>query len=281
FTYIDNTRPPERAEPWVYQKVSRLAGIHIVVATGFYREIELGKYWARTPEDQIWPFARQQPVEALEEFCVCEIEEGIHGTDLRAGVLKLGSSSADLTETEQKTFRAAARAHKRTGVYISTHCNAKGAHVAQLRLLESEGVDPQRVVLGHTQGQMVSEWGTVRECMKRGATFLMTNLRMDVAEKVRQGWADAIKRAFGEGLGHRVTLGLDCAFAVGYADMEDPNWRPHQGDSNLLIPCVIPLPPFVYLFVYTLPRFREMGVTQDMIKTMLVDNPKRVVPVRL
>ncbi len=281
FAYVDMSRAPERAAPWVYKKVSELSDIHIVVATGFYREMELGKYWTKTPEDQIWPFVRDQPVEVLEEFCVREVEEGIHGSDVHAGVLKAASSSAELTEAERKAFIAVARAHKKTGIFISTHCTAAGAHVTQLELLESSGVNPERVILGHTERHMVNEWPTVRDCMKRGTTFLMTNLRMDVAEKTRQQWADAIKRAFDEGLGDHVTLGLDWAFTVGYAEMTDPNWRPHLGDTNMITSCTfMPPPPFVYLFTYTIPRFREMGVTDEMIRTMTVDNPKRIMPVQ-
>ena len=280
--FLDMTRSPERAAPWVYQKISEMADFHIILSTGFYREIELGHYWARTPDDQIWPFVRESSVEELEEFCVTEIEQGLHGTEVRAGVLKIASSSKDLTETETKAARAVAGAQKRTGLLINTHAVTEGAFKSQLDLLEAEGVDPRRVVLGHTMSAMVHEWPAVRECMKRGATFAPTNLRMDVSETERRGWADAIIRAFDEGFGDKVTLGLDWGFSVGYLDfMADPNWRPRQGDSTLVGPCTfMPPPPFVYLFDYTVPRFKEMGVTDEMLKTMLCDNPQRIIPVQ-
>ncbi|NLE46117.1 MAG: hypothetical protein GX620_15465 [Chloroflexi bacterium] len=282
FCILDMTRSPERAAPWVYQRISEMADFHIVLATGFYREIELGKYWAREPDDQIWPFVHEASVEELTEFCVQEALTGLHGTDVRAGVLKIGTSSKDLTEAEAKAAVAVARAQRQTGLLINTHANTPGAFKTQLELLESEGVDPTRVVLGHTQGQMVQEWPEVRKCMQRGATFAMTNLRMDVSEAIRQSWADAIVRAFDEGLGAHVTLGLDWGFTVGYYEfMGNPAWRPHQGDTTMLTPCTfMPPPAYSYLFEYTLPRFREMGVTDDMIRTMLVENPQRVIPVR-
>ncbi|MBN1675533.1 MAG: phosphotriesterase [Kiritimatiellae bacterium] len=280
--FVDMTRAPERAAPWVYQKVSELAGFHLICATGFYREIKLGDYWAREPEDQIWPFVRESSVEELEEYCVREVEEGRYGTDLRAGVLKLGASSAELTEAEDKAARAVARAHKRTGVFINTHVQGKGAQKAQLDLLESEGVDPARVVLGHTMGHLVNEWPVTQACMTRGAAFALTNLRMDGPEAQRRAWADGIKRAFDEGLGDRVTLGLDWVFSVGYTELAaNPAWRPHQGGSALLVPCTfMPPPPFVYLFTHTIPRFKEMGITEEMLNTMLVENPKRILPVK-
>ena len=280
--WVDMSRPPERAEPWVYEKISEMADFHLILCTGYYREIELGRYWARTPADQIWPFVRESSVEELEEFCVREAEEGLHGTGIRPGVLKIGTSGKDLTEAELKAAKAVARAHRRTGLFVSTHATDPGAYKAQLEVLEAEGVNPERVVLGHTQGQVVHEWPDVRECMKRGALFAMTNLRMDYAPEQTHGWADAICRAFDEGLGDHLCLGLDWGLTVGYLEYcADPNWRPHQGDSNLLAVCdFMPPPPFVYLFKYTIPRFREMGVTDEMLDTMLVANPQRIIPVR-
>jgi len=280
--YVDATFPPNRAAPWVYQKVSEAAGIHIIVSTGYYREIEIGAYWARVREDQIWPFVREASVEELEALCVREIEEGIHGTDVHAGVLKMGTSSGDLTEVETKAGRAVARAHKRTGVLINTHATGTTSYKGQFDLLVAEGVDPERICFGHTMQALVSAWPGVRECMKAGATFAPTNLRMDVSEKQRQDWAHAIIRAFDEGLGSRVTLGLDWAFQLGLLDARaDPNWRTRHGKASVLVPCTfMPPPPFVYLFTHTIPRFREAGVTDEMLDIMLIENPQRILPQR-
>ena len=55
----------------------------------------MGTYWAKKPEWQIWPFVRNSTVEELEEMCVREIVEGIHGTKVRAGAIKLGTSRPD------------------------------------------------------------------------------------------------------------------------------------------------------------------------------------------
>ncbi len=49
FAYVDMSRPPERAAPWVYRKVSEMSGVHIIVTTGYYREIELGMFTHTLP----------------------------------------------------------------------------------------------------------------------------------------------------------------------------------------------------------------------------------------
>lgn len=102
--YCDATMPPWRCWPDLYREVSKASGVQIVIATGFYREIEVGTYYVKTPEDAIWPFVRQSPVAALTEMCIREVQEGIHGTDIRAGCIKLGTSQPEMTETEKKTF---------------------------------------------------------------------------------------------------------------------------------------------------------------------------------
>jgi phosphotriesterase-related protein len=264
--FCDCTMPPWRAWPDVYLKVSEAADIHIIVATGFYREMEVGTYMVKTEADAIWPWVREASVEDLAGMCIREFEEGIHGTTVRPGCLKLGTSSKDLTPTELKTFRAAARAHKATGLFITTHCTRPGAHVAQLEALEKEGVDPYRVVIGHTASHLVNENQTVRECMRRGATFLPTNLRMDGDWEFIAALVKAIRQLFEDGLGDRLVLGLDWAF---------------ETEQGPFVPCTfMPPPPYVYMFGYVLPRFRKLGLEEQAIAQMLVKNPARILPVK-
>ena len=45
-------------------------------------------------------------MEQLAELCLRELTEGIHGTSVRAGAVKLGTSAAPMTELERKTFMA-------------------------------------------------------------------------------------------------------------------------------------------------------------------------------
>ena len=109
----------------------------------------------RAPEDSIWPFARRASVEELADTFTGEILEGINGTTVRAGAIKLAASAPALTETETKAFRAGSRAQKATGVHITTHCTKLGGETTQLRLLDKEGVDLSRVVIGHTAGHLM------------------------------------------------------------------------------------------------------------------------------
>lgn len=265
--FCDATMPPWRAWPTIYREVAEASGAWLVLCTGFYREMEVGSYFVQSEEDQIWPFVREAEIEELAEMCVREIAEGIHGTEVRAGAIKLGSSRAPLTELERKTFRAGARAQADTGVHITTHCTHLGAETSQLTVLDSEGVDLERVVIGHTAAHLMmpAYRKTCVEWMKRGVTFLPTNL--DVRDPTR--WAplvEAIHEIFDADLGKRLVLGLDSGYC---------------SESGEFAPMTfLPEPPFAYMFLEVLPALRNLGLTSEEERWMLDENPRRILPVQ-
>ena len=263
---VDCTPMPWRAWPDTYVKVSEAADIHIVLATGFYREMEIGSYWVKSEADAVWPVVREKSADELAQMCIQEVTEGIHGTSVRAGCIKLATSGKDLTEAERKAFHAGAIAQEATGVSITTHCTAAGAHVSQLSALAEDGVDPARVVIGHTVAHVVKETDTVREWMKRGATFCPTNLRMDSDWEFWHDFVRAVRGLFQEGLGEHLVLGLDWAF---------------EAEQGPFVPCTfMPPPPYRYMFTHTLPRFRKLGLEEAAIEQMMVANPARILPVQ-
>ncbi len=268
FAFVEVTMPPWRAWPTFCVEASNAANMHIILSTGFYREVEVGTYWVKKPEYAIWSFVRESPIDKLAEMCVREITEGINGTDVRAGAIKLAMSGAEMTANEEKALRAGARAQKATGVHITTHAITIGAETTQLELFDEEGVDLNRVVIGHTGAHLMDpdrrkiciEW------MRRGANFLPTNLRMD-GEAGTQRWRpliEAIHEIFDAGLGDRLVLGLDCAFG---------------SERDGFKYCIMPPPPYLYMFTHTLPAFRELGLTPEEENTMMATNPQRIIPV--
>jgi len=266
--FLDATPPPWRAWPTLYPEISEAAGMHIILSTGFYRDIELGTYWVKKPEDSIWPYVVEASVDELADYCIREITEGIHGTPIRAGAVKLGTSQPAMTDLEKKAFRAGARAQKATGVHVTTHCTRIGAEKSQLATFEAEGVDLSRVVIGHTAAHLMDA-GCRRECMewmKRGVNFLPTNLNLSAGADRWQPLVDAIHEVFDAGLGQHLCLGLDWAFC---------------SEVHEFGPCrFMPPPPYVYMFTDVLPAFRSMGLTAEEEDTMMRTNPQRILPVQ-
>jgi phosphotriesterase-related protein len=271
--FVDTTMPPWRAWPTVYPEVTKATGMHIVLCTGFYREIELGTYWAKKPEWQIWPFFREASVEQLEEMCVREIAEGIHGTPVRAGAIKLGTSRPEMTPTEEKCFRAGARAQQKTGVHITTHCTNKVAAFSQLLLLDEAGVNLERVAIGHI-GYALGERAFREACipwMRRGATFLATNLGIwPGGGEGYRALVEGIHNLFDAGVGDRLGFGLDWAFCSGEGQTADGRFGPCS---------FMPPPPFLHMFTHTLPALRRLGLTEEEEDQIMRLNPQRIIPV--
>ena len=122
-------------------EVSRRRGVHIIAATGNHRMVP-------------WQFAYSTP-SAIAPHFIREIQEGIEGTGIKAGIIKVASGQGGITDAEEVVLRAAAIAQKETGVRISTHTwSPERIGDQHVRVLEEEGVDMNRVYIGHSNDDM-------------------------------------------------------------------------------------------------------------------------------
>lgn len=225
----------------VLAELAKRLGIQIVCATGFYKE-------------SVYPAeAFEKSREELADLFVSEITSGIDDTGVKAGIIsEIGSSYQEVTTAEEKVFRAACDAQKRTGAPLSTHCELGTMGEAQLRLFESEGMAFQRISFGHqdlnrNEGEQVT-------LLKSGAY-----LQFDTIGKNNY-------RSHEERVSNLLTL-LD----KGYEDQlmlsvdltRKSYFRLNDG------------PGYVYLFDTFLPDLRKGGVSQAVLDKMLVENPRR------
>ena len=140
-TLVELTTGGARA-PEALAQVSRASGVHVVMGCGHYREPYLDLDHFRTTS-----------VAGLAEELVREVEEGVGSTGVRPGIIgEIGNNGDAISAAEEKSFRAAGRAHVATGLSISTHAAWYPTGLAQLDLLEAEGVPPHRVIVGHADG---------------------------------------------------------------------------------------------------------------------------------
>ena len=130
----------------VLRQISERTGVHVVAISGFY------------VEDCHPDFAEEWDIEQLADFLVKEVTVGADGTDIRTGLLKSGIGRPVIEGRDRKCARAIARAQTRTGVSITTHTSGSSRFevlggnlgMQHLEIFESEGVDPARVIIGHT-----------------------------------------------------------------------------------------------------------------------------------
>src|SRR5262249_19348178 len=128
------------------RRIAEQTSLNVVVATGIYTYCDLPHYFQYRGPGTILGGP-----EIMVDMFVRDIEEGIADTGVRAGILKCATDAPGLTPGVERILRATAQAHRRTGVPVSTHTNArKRVGLDQQRVFREEGVDLSRVIIGHS-----------------------------------------------------------------------------------------------------------------------------------
>ncbi len=195
-TLVDLTLDEIGRDPAALRRVSEATGVTIIMGCGHYRDPYLNRDWFD-----------QHAVDAIADELVADIEEGVRGTGIRAGIIgEIGADKWYISAAEERSFRAAARAHVRTGLTISTHAARWPVGLEQLRLLAEEGVDPRRVIIGHAD--TVPSPGYHLELARQGCYIsfdsIGTGTRYDLGRAV--DYVMALVRA---GFGAQVLLSHD------------------------------------------------------------------------
>ena len=204
-------------------------GVHIVCATGIYRWVP-AYFMGRDPDD-------------IAEFLVGEITDGIEGTDLRAGIIKLAwDLEYRLTDgpwsprnSLERCARAAARASKATGVPISCHTLATDElGTPLLDIFEEEGLDLAAVTIGHSND--TTDLDYLRRIAGRGANLGFDRYGgvRDDAENERR--AALAKAMFDDGFGEQVSLGHDGSPYMRFGGIRPTNLDCWTSISNHEVP---------------------------------------------
>jgi phosphotriesterase-related protein len=234
----------------VIREVAARAGVNVIASTGLYYHQE--------------PWLDAWPPEKLVDWLIRDIADGIQGTDAKAGLIKCATNEAGVTDFNKKLLQTAARLHRATGVPISTHTDVHcRAGLGQQDVFEEEGVDLSRVVIGHCGDSEDIDY--LGEILDRGSVIGMDRFGLDmvlptekrvgvIAELCRAGRADQIV------LSHDACCHIDF-----FPDMSPelmaamlPNWNFRH------VPCDV------------VPALRKNGVTEEQIRAMTVDNPRRI-----
>ncbi|AXG76522.1 phosphotriesterase family protein [Streptomyces paludis] len=118
--------------------LSRSEGVHLIAATGQHRADHYDASLLRETDGD------------LAALFVTELTEGIAGTGVRAGLIKVAGAFHGIDAHARRTMTAAARAHHRTGAPIAVHLELGTGALDVLDLLCGElEVAPDRVILGH------------------------------------------------------------------------------------------------------------------------------------
>jgi phosphotriesterase-related protein len=247
----DLTLPGIGRDPAWLLRISELSRLPIVMGGGWYRTA----YYP--PEALI----EKRSVDSLAEELVHDATVGVGETGVRIGILgEIGTDKPWVTPAEERVFRAVARCSRRTGLAISTHAVLSDVGAAQLTILEEEGVDPGRVVIGHADSYPVLDH--YLSLINRGASVEFDFLGMSFTPMEQHGEAKIIElllELLHRGHADRVLLSHDVC--------HNSQLRHFEGNG------------YTYLSTTFLPRLRERGVSEAEIEQLTVLNPRRVLTI--
>jgi phosphotriesterase-related protein len=236
---VDGGHPDMGRNMEQLKRIARATNVYIVGSTGYYLENNYPAEIATMSEDQIADeLVRQANEEWLGAF----------------GEIGQSNNTSALTPQEHKVFRAVGKAHLRTNLPIFTH-NAYGtgpnvpnnAGLLQLDVLESVGVKPHRIAIGHMDSLDDPTADIVKQIAKRGAFVgfdRVTSQRPPDDQRVTE---------------------ILALLEAGYAGKLLLSSDKRRG--------------FVATPTVFVPKLRAAGVKDDVLHTILVDNPRRFLAV--
>jgi phosphotriesterase-related protein len=250
-TIVDVTPLDLGRDIQLMQEVARRSGVQVIACTGHWLDISRS--------------IASRTVDELAAFFIREIEDGIEGTDVRAGIIKVANDVEGVTEVGEKLLRAVARAHRRTHVPISTHTHAPSRIGSrQADIFEDEGVDLRRVYVGHSNDSTDLDY--LSSLMRRGCWLGLD--RYPGGRVAGPKWGertDILKQLIDAGYAGQMLLSHDSPLATTLGPTDRmPETRTQFNPDSIL---------FIHRKV--LPRLRRLGVSSATIDLITIDNPRR------
>ncbi len=250
-TFVDPCPIELGRNPELAAEVAEASGMNIICATGLYTN-RLG----------IPVYFRQRTADEIAEIFIKELTEGIGSSGIRAGLIKCATGLNEITQHEEKSLRAAARAHKATGAPITTHTESATMGNEQLDILASEGVDFQRVVIGHSCDTANLAYHV--SLLNRGAFIGFDRFGLERLFPDRLRIA-SLAGLLAIGYAEQIVLSHDFVGCfLGRSMFRTPESQQGLAKWN-----------YTYLFKEVIPKLREIGISEPQVRTMLVENPRR------
>lgn len=226
------------------RQISAETGIHVISTTGHVSV----DYW-----DGVLDVSAMSVDELVEEM-TRDLTEGVDGTDVRAGIIKAGSSKDEVTDAERRVLTAAGRTQTRTGAPITTHTTAGTMAPDQARTLQAAGADPRRVCLGHLDRRLAyaEHRALAREGFLLGFDCISKDWYEPDAKRV-----ETIVRLIDDGLVEHVVLSGDLA--------RRSSWVSWDGG-----------PGYSYIPWRFVPWLRREGLDDEAVRQLTVHNPARL-----
>lgn len=248
---VDCTNNGLGRTPLALREVAHATQVNIVMGSGYY----IGR---SHPYDMV-----DRSVDMIADEIGRDLMQGVEGTDVRSGLIGEIGTSFKVRENERKVLRAAARAQRSTGAPISVHLlpwQKNGIEV--LQILESEGANPNQVILCHLSPtsddldyhKTLVKKGAYVEYDFFGMEFYVDSIGRHLGSDAAS--VTAIKRLIDAGCLERLLLSHDIAMKIQLTRFG--GWG------------------YAHLLKNVSPMLSRSGISDEQINTLIVENPRRV-----
>lgn len=143
-TFMECTPAFLGRDPELLKILSEKTGMYFVTNTGLYSAYN-GKY---IPEE-----LQKKTAEELAAIWIDEAKNGIEGTGVFPGFIKISVNPGSLTNLNRKIVKAACLTHKETGLVIMSHTGPAVSAYEQLEILKENGVAPSAFIWTHANNE--------------------------------------------------------------------------------------------------------------------------------
>ena len=235
----DLTVPGSGRDVTALARMSRAANVPVVAATGFY--------WEPFPAPVM-----EQPLDALATSMVAELTQGVDGTSLRCGVIKVGTPGGPPDATATRLFGAAAEAAGKTGAAIITHTSSLDQIGWHRHFFSGAHVDPSRLLISHF-GQGTPD--LLRDIGRFGCFMGVDQIGFTKGPTLEE-LADLVAAGCAAGLVRQLIISSDMARRTRLSSFGGTSYGT--------------------MFSKFLPRLTARGISDRDIDIMMRDNPVRL-----
>ena len=234
-------------DPALLQRLAQAVGIHLLTNTGYY---------GASKNKFLPPHAFTETAPQLARRWLREWGDGIEGTGIRPGFIKIGVDGGPLSEVHRKLVRAAAQTHRASGLTIAAHTGNGAAALDEIATVREEGVSGSAFVWVHAQSE--KDMNLHLRALELGAWVEFDGISpSSIARHV-----ELVRNAKQRGLLHRVLVSHD----AGWYHVGEPGGGKFRAYDTL--------------FTDFLPALREQGFNEADIEQLLVTNPREAFAVQ-
>jgi phosphotriesterase-related protein len=235
-------------DPELMKMLSEKSGIQIITNTGYYSAVG-GKF---LPEHTFTESAEQ-----LAARWIDEAKNGIEGTGIYPGFIKIAVEREPLEEIHRKVVEAACITHKATGLVIMSHTGPALPAFQEIEILKQNGVHPSAFIWTHAQNE--KDFNKHLEAARMGAWIAFDNFNASQLERYIE-FAQTMKK---EGLLGKVLFSHD----AGWYRPGEPEGGEFRG--------------FTEIEEFLIPALEKSGLSQPDIYQVFTANPSEAFKVKV